>query len=314
MEDNNNNSILDDILSIANGGCTADKIQAFIKWEHERVSQADIQARHYFQLIKTHGIMYVMTPDAKSKGCTDIEWQVNGNPAISEELFNSFYLKTILSNNATYSLKNNRQHNASIPEFVHIGRMSLSEDSKQLRIYLNADSISSYEVTNLHPLPVGQYVDSTIANIKLLIQTEVSKALGCNKANYYESPTKDCLFFSGNFHMPYRTSRIAKLTKSAWLNLIKLLYPTVITGEGNINNICSQIMSQALLPRDFGITDVDKLLSLYATLLDQSLNNKLGIERNRCRDWTQKGLVEEVVAAGGSLHGGKVGHRKNFNK
>jgi hypothetical protein len=313
MEENNN-SILDDILSIANGGCTADKIQAFIKWEHERVSQADIQARHYFQLIKTHGIMYVMIPDDKGKGYTDIEWQVNGNPAISEELSNSFYLKTVLSSSTTYSLKKNRQYHAYIPEFAHMSKMSLSEDSKQLCLHINADKIQSYELTNLQPLPVGQYVDSTIANIKLLIQTEVSKALGCNKTSNYDSPTKDCLFFSGNFHVTYRTSRIAKLTKSAWLNLIKLLYPTVITDEGNINNICSQIMSQALLPRDFGITDVDKLLSLYATLLDQPLNNKLGIARNRCRDWTQKGLVEEVVAAGGSLHGGKVGHRKNFKE
>ena len=53
-------NILDEILSIANGGCTAEKIQAFIAWEDNRVNLVKAEVEKAYKAAKQYGICYTI--------------------------------------------------------------------------------------------------------------------------------------------------------------------------------------------------------------------------------------------------------------
>ena len=308
-------NILDDILAIANGGCTAEKIQAFIAWEDSRVGMIEGAAREIYNAALKNGLQYIIHPEPNTGGYSFTRMHIPGYAA-KEEVYRSMHIQLDFGTASAPQVQlgeDRREYKASLP--VWAGMAEVTTDNNTIVLTLQPSNLRGYTLDKLNKLPVEAYVGKTLQELKQHIQLEVTKSL---TGAYYDNPSSasaaKSLFFTHDFFMYSSRDRLHRLNKSSWLNLIKLLYPTVVVNYKTNTEICRQIIDSALIPRDFGITNLDTLLELYAGLLSQKMPSDSKLQPPRISDYTQASLVNKVLEAGGTLDGGKVGSRKNFKK
>jgi hypothetical protein len=184
-------------------------------------------------------------------------------------------------------------------------------DDMVLTMAIPPSSIISLKQDKRQVIKTANYEGKTIQEIKLAIGMEVSKAM-VNTPYAYDNAFINHTFFTNGIKPPslYRSNR---LTIPEWWNLIKLLYPTITTKDMAI--ACKQIEDGALLPRDFGIKNIDELLQLYCVLLRNKLNAFVGINNVSVNcTYTQANLIKFVQDFGGTFDGGKVSKRKVKDK
>lgn len=304
-------NILDDILAIANGGCTAEKIQAFIAWENNRVELVKAEVEKAYKAAKQYGIRYTIKPEANASGNSHVTTSIP-NHTVLNTTRDLMYIQVVGGTSHNFQIRlsdRGSEYRASLPAWAGLSEITTSNNV--ITLSLPPSCIGGYTMDKLNKLPVEPYVNATLQEIKARIQAEVSNSL---TASHYDNDTHP-VFFTNFFFRHGSRDRLHTLNKNAWLNLIKLLYPTVVTSEKSNRQICQQIIDSALVPRDFGITNLDILLELYASLLGQSFRHTSNAFKTvPCRDYTQAGLVEVIMQQGGTLDGGKVGSRKNFKK
>jgi hypothetical protein len=108
------------------------------------------------------------------------------------------------------------------------------------------------------------------------------------------------------------------LTLADYRNIVKLLFPTVSTRRDGKDldkqGIMNSILAGGAKPRDFGIRDLDMLLYVWQTLIGERRPTFNKSDVAMLKSWKVDDMVEFITKCGGTLHGGKVGARKNFNK
>lgn len=302
-------NILDEILDIANGGCSADQIQAFIKGEKDYIKNQEEEQATIFRLAKENGATYTIHFHVEN-GYSLKELRVNGYDTTPKcgDVWLEVKPYTFPASSKQLLVGNKKVYDSSMPD---IKAESTYLDGMVLTMAIPPSSIISLKQDKRQVIKTINYEGKTIQEIKLAIGMEVSKAI-VNTYYAYNNAFINHTFFTNGIK-PQSNRRSNRLTIPEWWNLIKLLYPTITTTDRDI--ACEQIEDGALLPRDFGIKNVDALLQLYCALLRNKLNAFVGINNVSVNcTYTQANLIKFVQDFGGTFDGCKVSKRKVKDK
>jgi hypothetical protein len=157
-----------------------------------------------------------------------------------------------------------------------------------------------------------KYTGKSAIEIKSAIQAELTATLSYNNAEHIELS-----FLETHVHNNRRGGRYSyhSLNSTQFATVVKVLYPSVTT-RYNGRQLDRQDLAKAidgLVPRYFGIKNLDTLMYIYARLLLQ--NNRYGVKGEGVKDsidFTIDGIAKFITKCGGVIDG-KIGVRKNFN-
>jgi hypothetical protein len=298
-------TLLDEMLEIANGGCTAELIQQFIQTECSRDKSEMDEANKVLMAAKTHGVIIQRDYPANKKGYCFEDIIV---PTIGKLQYGSVYLAfSFPQNNLSleYTGSTTQSYGKEVSPCFPYSDNTI--EGTKITSKVPANCVTSFTLPRREKVPVDKYDGLAVQEIKQLIQREVTRVLAST-----DTPTNS-VFFRKEFWYSYCNRSPRNVTKPVWVTIIKVLYPSVNL-QGDVRNICRQILEQDLLPRDFGIKNVDTLLKVYYTLLRTDPPTTMPISRDRLDDGRIDTAVKYVLSQGGTLDGGKVGARKNFTK
>lgn len=298
-------TLLDEMLEIANGGCTAELIQQFIQTECSRDKNELDEANKLLMAAKTHGVIIQRDYCVNKKGYSFEDIIV---PTIGKLQYGSVFLVfSFPQNNLSleYTGNTTQRYCTEVgPCFLYAEN---TIEGTKITSEVPAKYVTSFELPRKEKVPVDKYDGLAVQEVKQLIQREVTKVLAST-----DTPSNQ-VFFRREFWYSYSTRSPRSSTKPVWLLMIKILYPSITIGNGNVRDICRQILEQDLLPRDFGIKNVDTLLKVYYTLLRIDPPKALyRMSRDRLENDRIDTAVKYVLSQGGTLDGSKVGARKNF--
>jgi hypothetical protein len=300
-------TLLDEMLEIANGGCTAELIQQYIQTECSRDKNEMDEANKVLMAAKTHGIIIQRDYPANKRGYYFEDIIV---PTIGKLQYGSVLLALSFPLNnfsLEYTGSTIQRYGSDLSSCFPYSDNTI--EGTKIISKVPANCVTSFTLPRREKVPVDKYDGLAVQEIKQLIQREVTKVLAST-----DTPTNS-VFFRREFWYSYSNRSPCHTTKPVWLLMIKVLYPSVSIANGDVRNICRQILEQDLLPRDFGIKNVDTLLKVYYTLLHTDPPKSLAaISRDRLDSHRIDTAVQYVLSQGGTLDGGKVGARKNFTK
>jgi hypothetical protein len=311
-------TVLDDILSIATGGYKADGILDLCnRVLNVKSTQQQLQIELLSQL-QQHGVDFIIK-ESVHIGCLDISTFCNGIP-IGQDSKRRISFE-VVGNRMTWTLipENNTKQPITPISWNMILHLNLQVEPHQgggYKVHIPANIIKSCTVTLAlsYDEKYKTYEGKSPIEIKAMLEGELVQTL----SRFYDYNLPRSVFFNMSMMRYRNTSRMENsLTLVDYRNIVKLLFPTVPTrmdGKDMTKQaIMNAIRTQNAKPRDFGIRDLDMLLYVWQTLLNEKRNlasNKgVALKSRKVDD-----MVQFIQECGGTLHGGKVGARVNFNK
>jgi hypothetical protein len=314
-------TVLDDILSIATGGYKADGILDLCnKATNAKNIQQQIQVE-WLSRVQQFGIDFIIKQSPNSNGYLDVSTFSNG---IRIEQPNVRYLQFGINSDGTHIFninpENDTQKYSTQLSWVFILAHNLPVESRQdggYKVHIPAHIIKSckVELSESYDDKYQSYEGKSVLEIKSALEAALTTSL----SRYYQYDKKPDAFFSRSLMGYRRTSRMDNgLTMADYRNIVKLLFPTVSTRRDGKDldkrGIMNSILAGGAKPRDFGIRDLDMLLYVWQTLIGERRPTFNKSDVARLTSWKIDDMVEFITKCGGTLHGGKVGARKNFNK
>jgi hypothetical protein len=314
-------TVLDDILSIATGGYKADGIiELCNKAANAKNIQQQIQVE-WLSRVQQYGIDFILRQSPNPNGYIDVSTFSN-DICIQQDNVRHFQFEITTGGNRRYNInpENDTQRYNTQLSWSFILGLGLPVESRQdggYRVRIPAHMIKSckVELSNAYDDKYQKYEGKPVLEIKSALEAEFTKCL----SKYHDYNNKCSVFFPNSLMGYRRTSRMENgLTLADYRNIVKLLFPTVSTRRDGKDldkqGIMNSILAGGAKPRDFGIRDLDMLLYVWQTLIGERRPTFNKSDVARLKSWKIDDMVEFITACGGTLHGGKVGARKNFNK
>lgn len=303
-------TLLDEMLSIANGGYTHVELTKFIEEQDNKIAVAKKLATDIIEFNKTHPLIirsgYASNGYYKSSFInTNLPYGMEGYTIKLLGDDDSYNYYTLTYNYNSWGI------GFGTKQLFPRCRILQSTDKEMVVEYSpNTFTKAKIDVIN-SKVNSTPYTNKSSIEIKSLIQKEVTLVLGFNNHDHCELS-----FLESQVHNMWRGNRYSynSLNSNEFATIVKVLYPSVTTRyEGR--QLGRAELSKAvdgLVPRDFGIKNLDTLMYVYARLLRQ--NNKFRVKGTGVTatiEFTIDGIVKFIKDCGGIIDG-KIGVRKNF--
>jgi len=310
-------NILDDILAVANGGYSADKLLAYIDTLANGEAEAKKLQAEYQAEADREGLLYtVRDSDGGYAECS-----IKVGKFQSDDKGNPVYSITATATQMRFhgiSKTCKSYGSPDVHHFIQAGArlVEANEHSwtfKFAKVQIQVECAKKVEDKH------RAYMGLTPLQIKTKLEAELLSQMTQYRYNYYNNSRQlPKVFFQNDILGHGTNSMMSYINVQQYRTLVKLLFPTInIRVEGkdlNTEEIRRAIVESDAKPRDFGIRNLDTLLGVWAALLKQSLPAGVTTVEDKPASYKIEDLVAFITKHGGTLHGGKVGVRKNFNK